>query len=86
MPSTPGNGSLVQFESAEVGAEVTYQCNPGFIPAAPQLSVCAQDRTWSPDPSQLVCQEPPPSGDYWLFVDGPSPFIYVEDRNKCVAT
>jgi len=53
----------VQFESAEVGAVITYQCSAGFIPRTPQMSVCAQDRTWTPDPAQLVCQEPPP-GDY----------------------
>jgi len=53
----------VQYESAEVGAEVTYWCNAGFIPAALQMSVCDEDRTWTPDPAQLVCREPPP-GDY----------------------
>ena len=58
-PGTPINGSLSQFESAEVGAEVTYQCNTGFIPAAPQVSTCAHNRTWTPDPAQLVCQEQP---------------------------
>lgn len=59
-PSSPANGSLVQFESAEVGAVITYQCSAGFIPGAPQVSVCAQNRTWNPDPAQLLCQEPPP--------------------------
>ena len=64
-PSTPGNGSLVQFVSAEVSAVITYQCSPGFIPRAPQMSVCAQNRSWAPDPAQLLCQEPPP-GDCCL--------------------
>jgi len=59
-PGTPINGSLLQFESAQV--EFTYQCNTGFVPAAPQVSTCAQNRTWTPDPAQLVCQEQSQAG------------------------
>ena len=71
-PSSPGNSSFVQFESVQVGAEIIYMCSAGFIPEAPQVSVCAQNRSWTPDPAQLLCQEPHP-GDYWLFADCASP-------------
>ena len=27
------------------------------MPAAPQVSICIQNRTWTPDPARLVCQE-----------------------------
>jgi len=61
-PSSPVNGSLVQFVSAEVHAVITYKCSAGFIPRSPQVSVCTENRTWTPDPTQLVCQELP-TGD-----------------------
>ena len=58
-PISPGNGSVVQFESAEVGALVIYQCMTGLIQGVPQVAICAQNRSWTPDPAKLLCQEPP---------------------------
>lgn len=48
----------MQFVSAEVGAQITYKCNARFTPEAPQVAVCTQNRSWTPDPAQLLCEEP----------------------------
>ena len=37
-----------------VSSVVFYQCRPGFT-ATPPDSVCDENGTWSPDPTQVMC-------------------------------
>ena len=60
-PISPGNGFVVQFESAEVGAQIIDQCMTGLIWGA-------QNRSWTPDPAKLLCQEPPQGWFSWTCI------------------
>ena len=60
-PSPPYNGSIGDYESTAEGTEVNYQCDDGLIPGGEMMSTCLADGTWSPDPAELECVEPPQS-------------------------
>ena len=46
---------MVQPHTATVSSVIVYQCQQsGFTPSLPS-SVCGDDGTWSPDPSQVMC-------------------------------
>ena len=61
-PTPPSNGSIGDYESTAEGTEVNYQCDDGFIPRGREMmSTCLENRTWSPDPAELECMEPPQS-------------------------
>ena len=53
---TPASGvAVVQPHNTTVSSIIIYQCQqPGFTPSPPD-SVCDENGTWSPDPSQVMC-------------------------------
>ena len=44
------------------GSVITFQCDPGFSPAAEMTATCNSSGQWSTDPSQLVCTS---NGERW---------------------
>ena len=60
-PRPPSNGSIGDYESTVEGTEVSYQCDDGLIPGGEIVTTCLADGTWSPDPAELECVEPPQS-------------------------
>ena len=59
-PPPPPRGSLGDLTSSQQGAVVTFQCNPGLVPSQQMMSVCAADGSWTPDPAEQTCMQPPP--------------------------
>ena len=54
-PTPAGGVTVVQPHTTTVSSLIVYQCQQtGFAPSPPS-SVCVEDGTWSPDPSQVVC-------------------------------
>ena len=54
-PTTASGVTVVQPHTTTVSSVIVYQCQQqGFTPSQPS-SVCGEDGTWSPDPTQLVC-------------------------------
>ena len=46
---------MVQPHNTTVSSVIVYQCQQSeFAPSVPN-SVCGEDGTWSPDPTQVVC-------------------------------
>ena len=60
-PTPPSKGSIGDYESTAEGAKVNYQCDVGLIPGGEMMSTCLTNGTWSPDPAELQCVEPPQS-------------------------
>ena len=60
-PTPPSKGSIGDYESTAEGTEVNYQCDVGLIPGGEMMSTCLANGTWSPDPAELQCVEPPQS-------------------------
>ena len=54
-PTPPSGVTVVQPHSTTISSVIVYQCQQsGFTPSPPS-SVCGEDGTWSPDPTQVVC-------------------------------
>ena len=54
-PTTANGVIVVQPHTTTVSSVIIYQCQrQGFTPSQPR-SVCGEDGTWSPDPTQVVC-------------------------------
>ena len=60
-PTPPSNGSIGDYENTAEGTEVIYQCDYGLIPGGEMMTTCLANGTWSPDPAELECVEPPQS-------------------------
>ena len=54
-PAVPRNGSIEPYQNTTKGAEISFMCNPGFVPAVRMTAVCEADGRWSPDPAAQVC-------------------------------
>ena len=54
-PSPPTDVSIYPYLNTTEGAEISFMCNPGFVPTDSMTAVCGADRRWSPDPADLVC-------------------------------
>ena len=46
---------MLEPYNTTVSSVIVYQCQPGFTPT-PSDSVCGENGTWSPDPSQVTCR------------------------------
>ena len=57
IPNEPVNGAILNFADLKIteGSVITFQCDPGFSPAAEMTATCNSSGQWSTDPSQLVC-------------------------------
>jgi len=67
VPAPPGNGSIDPYQNTLEGAEISFRCNPGYLPTETMTAVC--NSTWTPYPAALacicdnatnVCTSPPP--------------------------
>ena len=51
--------SMVVVEESSIcaieGSHITYHCQPGMVPSETKMSICMEDGTWSPNPSDLMC-------------------------------
>ena len=56
-PSVPVNGMISNLTATNEGAEITYQCGPGFQPQNIYIftAVCGSNGLWSPDPALHDC-------------------------------
>ena len=51
--------TVLEPHNTAVSSVINYQCQQsGFMPSVPS-SVCGEDGTWSPDPSQVTCTVTP---------------------------
>ena len=53
-PSVPVN-VIFNLTATNEGAEITYQCGPGFQPQNISTAVCGSSGLWSPDPALHDC-------------------------------
>ena len=49
------NGSIDPYQNTTEGAEISFMCNPEFVPAGRMTAVCGADGRWSPDPANHRC-------------------------------
>ena len=49
------DGSIDSYQNTTEGTEVSFMCNPMFVPAGRMTAVCGTNRRWNPDPAGLVC-------------------------------
>ena len=54
-PIARHNGSIKAHQNTTEGAEISFMCNLGFVPAGRMRAVCGADGRWNPDPATLVC-------------------------------
>ena len=54
-PKSPTNGSVGNYTHTRENATVIYQCDDGFRPSEPMLSICAVNAEWVPQPEIHVC-------------------------------
>ena len=54
-PTAPRYGVIETYQSTLEGAEIFFNCNPGFIPAGRTRAVCGADGRWNPDPADRRC-------------------------------
>ena len=63
IPTVPENGIIenIQSVSAVGGAQIFFRCSPGYVPPGRMSATCVSPGgisamgTWTPDPSDLVC-------------------------------
>ena len=75
-PTMASGVIVLEPHNTAVSSVIFYQCQQsGFMPSAPS-SVCGEDGTWSPDPSQVTCMVTPVTttmptgtvGDYYCHL------------------
>lgn len=54
-PNPLENGSIEAFQNTTEGAEIFFECDPGFAPAGKMRAVCTSDGRWNPDPAMHMC-------------------------------
>ena len=54
-PTSPMNGSIEPYQNTTEGAEISFMCNPMFVPTERMRAVCGADQRWSPDPADYRC-------------------------------
>ena len=68
-PIPPMKGSIGGYTSTVEGSVVAFYCNEGLIPAEQMNTTCASNGSWTPNPAELICSEPPSDGEGQLSVD-----------------
>ena len=66
-PIPPMKGSIGGYTSTVEGSVVAFYCNEGLIPLGQMNATCASNGSWTPNPAELICSEPPSDGE--LSVD-----------------
>ena len=54
-PISPGHGFFEAYENSTEGAEISFSCDPGFVPVGKMRAVCGADGRWIPNPAELRC-------------------------------
>ena len=57
-PIPPMKGSIGGYTNTVEGSVVAFYCNEGLIPAEQMNTTCASDGSWTPNPAELICNEP----------------------------
>ena len=54
------DGSIEPYQNTTEGAEISFGCNPMFVPTERMTAVCRADQRWSPDPAghRCTCEYP----------------------------
>ena len=68
-PIPPMNGSIGGYTSTVEGSVVAFYCNEGLIPLGQMNTTCTSNGSWTPNPAELICSEPPSDGEGQLSVD-----------------
>ena len=62
-------GSIGGYTSTVEGSVVAFYCNEGLIPAEQMNTTCASNGSWTPNPAELICSEPPSDSERQLSVN-----------------
>ena len=54
-PTPPTDGSIDPYHNTTEGAEISFRCDPGFVPTESTTAVCGEDQRWTPDPADHRC-------------------------------
>ena len=68
-PTPPMKGSIGGYTSTVEGSVVAFYCNEGLIPLGQMNTTCASNGSWTPNPAELICSEPPSDTEGQLSVD-----------------
>ena len=83
------NGFIDPYQNTTEGAEISFRCNPMFIPSTRMTATCTScefNGKWTPDPSDLTC-----TCEYLYYtishIPGPSPgFVIGENLGTGLCT
>ena len=67
-PIPPMKGSIGGYTSTVEGSVVAFHRNEGLIPAEQMTTTCTSNGSWSPNPAELIYNEPPSDGEGQLSV------------------
>ena len=68
-PPPPFKGSIGGYTSTVEGSVVTFYCNEGLTPEGQMNTTCASNGSWTPNPADLICNEPPSDCEGQLSVE-----------------
>ena len=63
-PIPPMKGSIGGYTSTVEGSVVAFHCNEGLIPLEQMNATCTSDGSWTPNPAELICNEPPSNSEF----------------------
>ena len=59
-PTPPVNGSVSEFTSSRVGAQVTYLCDTDLVLVGERVATCSSPSLqWLPSSEEVMCVQPP---------------------------
>ena len=59
-PTAPVNGSVSEFTSSRVGAQVTYHCDTDLVLVGERVATCSSPSLqWQPSSEEVMCVQPP---------------------------
>ena len=59
-PSSPVSGSVSEFTSSRVGAQVTYSCDTDLVLVGERVATCSEPSLqWLPSSEDIMCVQPP---------------------------
>ena len=64
-PTPPVNGSIDDWISSVIGAQITYSCDRYLVIVGETVATCSLSLQWIPSSNDIMCIQPPP-GMYTL--------------------
>ena len=49
------DGSIDPYQNTTEGAEISFGCNPMFVPSTRTTATCASNGMWTPNPFSITC-------------------------------